>query len=119
MKIYLFDVDRTLCYADGPVNMQPILELHAAGHAVGLCGNWARALREIDSYCWTRLFSFIGPMAMTKAAFMLQIKTFVRADDYVMVGNDRAEGPSPNDQIVAELVGWRFVEAQAFADGAR
>ena len=77
---------------------------------------------------WHCLFSFVGPMEMSKAAFLSQIKCWCPADDHVMVGNDPrlfGRGMYPdayalsNDGRAAEAAGWRFLLERDFAEGRR
>lgn len=122
MKIYLFDVDHTLDCAAGPIPFGALCELHLAGNCVGLCGNWAAALNAYLSSNWRGVLSFIGPMTMTKVAFMSQIRNHVRADEYILVGNDPADFPGiqvSQDSIDARAAGFRFIKEKDFAGGAR
>ncbi len=75
---------------------------------------------------WYLLFSFLGPMAMTKPDFLKQIRTYVKAGDYIVVGNegdgeskDQHGGIVSQDKIAAEAAGWRFISEVAFSFGAR
>jgi hypothetical protein len=58
-------------------------------------------------------------MDMSKHAFLSQIKTYVRADDYVMVGNVLGVSGASDDQGAATLAGWRFIKETDFAAGER
>jgi len=78
MKVYAFDVDETLDISGGPIPLSRVAELRDAGHIVGICGNFAVVTLQVPT--WASLFSFIGPMAMTKADFLRQISTYVPAD---------------------------------------
>ena len=89
MNIYAFDVDETLDVSAGPVSMASIAEVKRRGDIVGLNGNWAVVVQTVP--LWHRLFSFIGPMEMSKEIFLKQLKTYIRADDYVMVGNIKGD----------------------------
>jgi hypothetical protein len=89
MNIYAFDVDETLDVSAGPVSMASIAEVKRRGDIVGLNGNWAVVVQTVP--LWHRLFSFIGPMEMSKEVFLKQLKTYIRADDYVMVGNIKGD----------------------------
>ncbi len=117
MRIYAFDVDDTLEVSAGPVSNVSIVKLKTAGHIVGLNGNWAAAVRTVLD--WHYLFSFIGPMEMSKDRFLAQIKTYVPADDYVMVGNILGVSGASDDQGAALLAGWRFIKESDFAAGER
>lgn len=119
MMIYAFDVDETLEVSGGPVRVQALCELRSRGHIIGVCGNWAVACAYIDG--WSHLFSFVGPIGSDKPSFLQQLKTYIAADDYVLVGNDHARGAfqSPNDAAHAAAAGWRFISEADFAGGAR
>jgi hypothetical protein len=117
MKIFAFDVDQTLEISEGPVPIAALAALRDEGHVVGLCGNWALVVRGVPK--WPRLVSFLGPIACTKAEQLAQLKQYVPADDYVMVGNDPAIfGDSPDREAAAEA-GWRFLREVEFAAGLR
>jgi hypothetical protein len=117
MKIYAFDVDDTLEVSGGPVSIASVSDLQAEGHIVGLNGNWATAVRSVPR--WHRIFSFIGPMEMPKHIFLDQLRTYIRADDYVMVGNIVGVSGGSDDEGAARLAGWRFIRESDFAAGAR
>ena len=117
MKIYAFDVDDTLEVSGGPIDIKSIDELKPQGDIVGLNGNWAVVVRAVPS--WHRIFSFIGPMEMSKEIFLKQLKTYIRADDYIMVGNIKGVSGASDDQGAANLAGWRFIKESDFAAGER
>jgi hypothetical protein len=117
MKIYAFDVDDTLEVSGGPVSIESVRSLKSEGHIVGLNGNWAVVVRSAPQ--WHRIFSFIGPMAMSKDTFLNQLRTYIRADDYVMVGNIKGVSGASDDEGAANLAGWRFIKESDFAAGAR
>lgn len=117
MKIYAFDVDDTLEVSGGPISIASIGNLQAEGQIVGLNGNWAVVVETVP--LWHYLFSFIGPMEMSKQVFLVQLKTYIRADDYVMVGNILGVSGNSDDQGAAELAGWRFIRERDFAAGER
>ena len=85
MKIYAFDVDDTLEVSAGPVTISSVQTLQNEGNIVGLNGNWAVAVRNLP--LWHQIFSFIGPMEMTKHVFLTQLKTYIPAAEYIMVGS--------------------------------
>jgi len=114
MNIYAFDVDDTLWLSGGPIQLQQLTYLKEQGHILGLCGNWAVVTQLLQG--WHFLFSFVGPMEMGKAAFLSQIRTFVRAEHYIMIGNDGVTGASLDKQA-AETAGWEFVMEKDFKDG--
>ncbi len=117
MKIYAFDVDDTLEVSSGPVNIASVVNLRDQGHIVGLNGNWAAVVQTISG--WHLIFSFIGPMEMSKDIFLNQLKTFIRAEDYIMVGNIKGVSGASDDEGAAGLAGWRFIKESDFAAGAR
>jgi hypothetical protein len=65
--------------------LQALAVLNPQGHIVGLNGNWAVVVQSVPQ--WHRIFSVIGPMEMSKDSFLNQLKTYIPADDYIMVGN--------------------------------
>ena len=117
MKIYAFDVDDTLEVSGGPVSIESVRSLKSEGHIVGLNGNWAVVVRSAPQ--WHRIFSFIGPMEMSKDTFLNQLRTCIPADDYVMVGNIKGVSGASDDEGTANLAGWRFIKESDFAAGAR
>lgn len=117
MKIYAFDVDDTLEVSGGPVSMVSVSNLKPEGHILGLNGNWAVVVQSVP--LWHRIFSFIGPMEMSKDIFLKQLRTYIRADDYVMVGNIKGVSVASDDEGAANLAGWRFIKETDFAAGAR
>ena len=117
MKIYAFDVDDTLEVSGGPVSVKSIADLKPTGDVVGLNGNWAVVVQNVP--LWHRIFSFIGPMEMSKDVFLRQLKTYIRAEDYIMVGNILGVSGGSDDQRAASLAGWRFIKESDFAAGAR
>src|SRR3989442_12967329 len=95
VMIYAFDVDDTLEVSGGPVRLAELLGLHRAGHVLGVCGNWAVVTATGPD--WHRLFSFIGPMEMSKGSFLAHAKRHRRADDTSLVGNTpRVFGQAPD-----------------------
>lgn len=117
MTVYAFDVDDTLEVSGGPIGIQSIHDLKPRGDIVGLNGNWAVVVQNVP--IWHRIFSFIGPMEMSKDSFLKQLKTYIRADDYVMVGNIKGVSGASDDQGAAYLAGWRFIKESDFAAGQR
>lgn len=117
MKIYAFDVDDTLEPSGGPVSILSVRHIRDQGHIVGLNGNWAVIVQTVP--LWHRIFSFIGPMEISKDTFLTQLKTHIRADDYIMVGNIKGVSGTSDDQGAADLAGWRFIKESDFAAGAR
>ncbi len=117
MKIYAFDVDDTLEVAGGPVSIASVGNLREQGDIVGLNGNWAAVVQRVS--VWHRIFSFIGPMEMSKDTFLNQLRTYTWADDYIMVGNIKGVSGASDDQGAADLAEWRFIKESDFAAGAR
>jgi hypothetical protein len=116
--VFAFDVDHTLEVSDGPVTVAALRELVEQGQVVGLCGNWAVFVRAVPD--WQRVVSFLGPLGITKAEFLIQLRLHVAARDYVMVGNDPDTGHGSSlDRSAATEAGWRFVLERDFAAGAR
>jgi hypothetical protein len=115
--LYAFDVDHTLWLSGGPIKLADLMGLRNSGHLLGLCGNFAAVTRQLPK--WHHLFSFIGPMAMTKEAFLLQVRQYVPADEYVMVGNIQGVSGESDDHGAASRAGWRFIREMAFSLGAR
>jgi hypothetical protein len=58
-------------------------------------------------------------MEMSKDSFLNQLRTYIRADDYVMVGNIKGVSGASDDEGAASLAGWRFIKESDFARGAR
>lgn len=116
--IFAFDVDHTLEVSEGPVPVSALRELAERGHVVGLCGNWAVFVQAVPD--WQRVISFLGPLGVSKAEFLTQLRLHVPASDYVMVGNDpdTGVGISP-DKSAAQQARWRFVLERDFARGER
>jgi hypothetical protein len=117
MRIYAFDVDDTLEVSGGPISIVGVDSLKPEGHIVGLNGNWAAVVQSVPM--WHRIFSFIGPMEMSKQTFLIQLKTYIPADDYIMVGNVKGISGASDDQGAANLAAWRFIKESNFAAGAR
>ena len=117
MKLYAFDVDDTLEISNGPVRLEAMQAVRKSGHIVGLCGNWGLFTRIVPN--WYDRVSFIGPMRLTKADYLIDLRTYVSAESYVMVGNDpRIFAPS-DDATAAREAGFRFIRELEFADGMR
>ena len=117
MKIYAFDVDDTLEVSGGPIDIKSIHELKPLGDIVGLNGNWAVVVQSVPA--WHRIFSFIGPMEMSKDIFLKQLRTYIPAEDYIMVGNIIGVSGASDDQGAADRAGWRFIKESDFAAGVR
>src|SRR6202171_4735046 len=121
MKVYAFDGDETLCLSHGPVQWEALVALRAEGHVLGLCGNWGAVTLQVPD--WHLVLSFIGPslIGTDKVNFLGTIKQYVRAEEYVMVGNDHSlrAYTSPDDRRAADAAGWRFLSETAFAAGRR
>jgi hypothetical protein len=118
-RLYAFDVDETLEISDGPISVEMLRKLCQAGHIIGLCGNWALFVRAVPA--WHHLVSFLGPIqTASKADFLGQLRMYIPASDYIMVGNDPATGlgNSPDREMAAQA-GWRFIREADFAAGVR
>jgi len=98
-------------------SLQQIEDGKTIDSIVGLNGNWAVVVQTVP--LWHRLFSFIGPMEMSKEIFLKQLKTYIRADDYVMVGNIKGISGASDDEGAAGSAGWRFIKESDFAAGVR
>ena len=121
MKICAFDVDGTLEVSGGPVSIVSVGSLKAEGHIVGLNGNWAGG-SSIGAAVAPH-FQLHCPMEMSKDIFLDQLKTYIPADDYIVVGNIKSEtsgvSGASDDEGVANLAGWRFIKESDFTAGAR
>ena len=128
--VYSFDVHETLEISGGPVTLQSLMDLRIAGHVVGICGNWAAFCQRVDG--WQHVVSFISNDAAElslqqgyplipdfKARFLANLKRYIPADDYVMVGNILGVTGASDDQGAAERAGWRFICEREFAEGKR
>jgi hypothetical protein len=117
MTVFAFDVDDTLEISDGPVPLDALAALRQEGHVVGLCGNWALVVQRVAN--WPRFVSFLGPIACSKVEHLLELKKYLPADEYVMVGNDPAICGNSPDRDAAAQAGWRFLREAEFAAGMR
>lgn len=117
MNIYAFDVDETLDVSAGPVTLQMMMDLRIAGHIVGLCGNWAVFCQRVSG--WQHLISFMNAGAPDKETHLQQLKMYIPANDYVMVGNILGVSGASDDMGAAQRAGWRFIKESDFAAGAR
>jgi hypothetical protein len=118
-------VDETLEISRGPVTFQMLMELKQQGHIVGIIGNWAGVTRNVLG--WHNLISFIGTFGeyheggvrADKTGMMIQLKMYIPAEDYVMVGNILGVSGMSDDKGSAERAGWRFIQESLFAAGER
>ena len=117
MKIYAFDVDDTLEVSGGPVSIVSVGSPKAEGHIVGLNGNWAGG-SSIGAAVAPH-FQLHCPMEMSKDIFLDQLKNYIPADDYIVVGNIKGVSGVSDDEGVANLAGWRFIKESDFTAGAR
>jgi hypothetical protein len=117
MAVYAFDVDETLEVSTGPVQLFDLVKLREHGHIVGLCGNWAMLTRHCPD--WHHICSFVGPCGIEKDDFLRQLRQYIPADDYVMVGNILGVSGASDDRGAAERAGWRFIQEREFANGVR
>ena len=86
-------VDDTLDASGGPVSLMSVRSLRDQGHIVGLNGNWAVVVQAVP--LWHRIFSFIGPMEMSKDTFLTQLKTYIRADEYIWLATSKELAEHP------------------------
>jgi len=117
VKLYAFDVDETLEVSGGPVRLVDVVGLRQRGA-------YRRPLRQLgDRHAtwpeWFHIFSFIGPMLMSKPDFLKQLSTYVPAEEHVMVGNILGISGQSDDQGAAIAAGWRFIRESDFANGMR
>ena len=117
MKLYAFDVDDTLEISNGPVHLTDLQALRNSGHIIGLCGNWGLFTRSVRN--WYEHVSFIGPMRLTKADYLIELRTYVCAESYVLVGNDPRIFGASDDATAAREAGFHFIRELEFADGMR
>jgi len=117
MVVYAFDVDETLEVSTGPVQLFDLVKLRENGHIVGLCGNWAMVTRHCPD--WHHICSFVEPCGIEKDDFLRQLRQYIPADDYVMVGNILGVSGASDDRGAAERAGWRFIQEREFANGVR
>lgn len=115
--VYAFDVDDTLEVSKGPIKLQDLMNLRIQGHIVGLCGNWSALTMQVPG--WQHLVSFLGEGAPNKEMALINLRRYVPADDYVMVGNILGISGGSDDKGAAERAGWRFIRESDFAAGAR
>lgn len=128
LTVYAFDVDHTLDVSGGPVSLNALVELAVKGHIVGICGNWALITHMHGAGVfgrpawwphWKVVCSFFGPIDVAKRTMLAQIKRYVPAARYVMVGNDPAHFGASNDVAEAAAAEWEFIREHDFARGAR
>ena len=133
MKIYAFDVDECLEISRGPVTLQSMMDLRNEGHIVGICGNWGLFCQVVPG--WQNLVSFVNCSAGLdsegrvivgdKSLWLQHFAQYVRADEFVMVGNVFGALNSlgvvcgSHDSEAAQIAGWRFIKEDAFAKGVR
>jgi len=117
MKLYAFDVDDTLETSNGPVRLVDLQALRDRGHIVGLCGNWGLVTCNVPD--WHQRVSFIGPIRASKTDFLIELRTYVRAESYVMVGNDPRIFGASDDATASREAGFQFIREVEFANGAR
>lgn len=137
MKVYAFDVDETVEISNGPVTLQSMMDLRNEGHIVGICGNWGLFCQRV--WGWQNLVSFLNCIPpvfvrlqenahgtrVDKAWFLNHLQQYVRADEYILVGNVKGEKNSlgfvcnSEDSEAARLSGWRFIKEDSFAKGVR
>lgn len=133
VKVYAFDVDESLEISNGPIKIQDLMDLRIAGDIVGICGNWGVFCQRVQG--WQHLVSFInlspvvqlvnGSIIGDKAWWLQEFRKYVKADEYIMVGNIYGEKNGlgftcgSKDSEAAERACWRFIKEDAFATGER
>lgn len=123
MNVYAFDIDECLEISNGPVTLLSMMELRGQGHIVGLCGNWGLFCQTVRG--WQYFVSFMNNGGTDKETHLSQLKMYVPADDYIMVGNIHGRKNSlgfvcgSRDSEAAAKAGWRFIVEDDFAQGAR
>lgn len=118
LKVYAFDVDETLEVSAGPVKLEDLMKLRVEGHIVGLCGNWAALVQRIGG--WQHLVSFfMAGEGARKDWYLIDLKRYIPADEFIMVGNILGVSGASDDKGAAERAGWRFIKESDFANGAR
>lgn len=117
MKVWAFDVDETLEVSGGPVKLQSLMDLRNEGHIVGICGNWAAFCQRVQG--WQHLVSFLNAGAPNKETHLIQLRMYLPADEFIMVGNILGITGASDDQGAAQRSGWRFISEGDFAAGAR
>ena len=50
---------------------------------------------------------------------LVQLATYIPAEEHIMVGNDPSVFGQSADSDAAAQAGWRFIREEAFAGGAR
>ena len=56
---------------------------------------------------------------MAKADYLIELRTYVYAESYVMVGNDPRIFGASDDATAAREAGFRFIRESEFAAGMR
>jgi hypothetical protein len=56
---------------------------------------------------------------LAKADYLIELRTYVDAESYVMVGNDPRIFGASDDATAAREAGFRFIREAEFADGMR
>ena len=134
-KVYAFDVDETMYCSNGPVTLDMLVTLRKEGHIVGLCGNWGLFCQVVPN--WQDYVSFInctpavfdqptyGDWNLAKVWFMQHFRQYIRAEEYILVGNIKGELNSlgvvcgSEDNKFAAMAGWRFIKEDDFSRGVR
>ena len=138
-KLIAFDCDHTLSISEGPIPLESIIELKNHGAIVGICGNWPVVVKKFPN--WHDYVSFMGgvwnpyewsqvdgPRIWCKSFHLLQWKQYIKADDYVMVGNTSGssavircdsstkfdETNITTDQTSAHKAGFKFIKESDF-----
>jgi len=113
--IYLFDVDETLEVSGGPVKINQLINLRKQGHIIGLCGNFAVFVQRVGG--WNHLISLMKISREPKRIFLSEVRQFIPAARYVMVGNVNPTGGNYSDREEAVVAGFEFIEEKDFKEG--
>ena len=118
MVVYAFDVDETLEVSTGPCSCSISSSCAStAPYRRPLCGNWAMVTRHCPD--WHHICSFVGPCGIEKDDFLRQLRQYIPAHGYVMVGNILGVFGASDDRRAAERAGWRFIQEREFANVVR
>lgn len=117
VNLYLFDVDETLecSHLPGPVKISQLRNLRKQGHIVGLCGNFAAVTGSISD--WYDFINVIGSFGLSKSEFMIQMRMYIKADRYIMIGNILPGTTIISDRTEATMGGFEFIEEKEFEEG--
>lgn len=115
-RVFAFDVDETLEISNGPIKISDLETLYNNNdNVVGICGNYPLFIREVKN--WNKITSFLGQLfpLLSKEQFLIEMKTNIKADEYIMVGNDPEHYGNSNDIDAAKKAGWIFIREDKFS----